>query len=351
MGVKNKISLYWKCQIIGWGLVSLYWLYISLNKHDYPIYLSIFNYILDVVISIVLTHIYRVLNIKYNWNSVGITKLLLILILTVVFLACSFMILMNIKWYFFWNHATQQNLDFFTILSSWDPVLITGLRLMSIWLLSYHLYSYHKRELYISKLNAQLLATAKQAQLDNLLTQLNPHFLFNCMNSIKSLIIENPSSARRAIDLLSDLLRSSLDQKDNELIIIKEELQLVRDYFELEKIRYENRLEYVIDVDPSLETNKIPKFSIQLLAENAIKHGIDKYIDGGAINISILNNNDCIQIDVMNPGKIMRKHSNGIGLKNLKERLHIQFDGKADFTIEEKTKNNVVATILIPRIK
>ncbi|WP_350285788.1 histidine kinase [uncultured Croceitalea sp.] len=259
------------------------------------------------------------------------------------------MILANIKYFLFWNHNVNKDFGFFKTLLYWDPVLITGLRLMSIWLLAYHLYSYHKRELQISKLNSQLVATAKQAQLDNLRAQLNPHFLFNCMNSIKSLVVENPSSARRSIDLLSDLLRSSLDQKDNELIIIKEELQLVRDYFELEKIRYENRLAYVIDVDPLLETNKIPKFSIQLLAENAIKHGVDKYIDGGAINISISLKNDFIRIDVENPGEFMPKHGNGIGLKNLKERLHLQFDGKADFTISERTKKKVVASILIPR--
>ena len=248
------------------------------------------------------------------------------------------MILMNIKWYLFWNPSPEQNVDFFKALWSWDPVLITGLRLMAIWLLAYHLYSYHKRELQISKLNAQLVATAKQAQLDNLLTQLNPHFLFNCMNSIKSLIIENPASARRSIDLLSDLLRSSLDQKDNELIPIKEELQLVRDFFELEKIRYENRLDYNIDIDPVLETYKIPKFSIQLLAENAIKHGIDKYIDGGKINISISVKDDFIHISVTNPGNIISKYNNGIGLKNLEDRLDLQFDGEAHFTIEEKTK-------------
>lgn len=351
MDVKNKISLYWKCQIIGWGLVSLYWLYVSLYEHEAPIFLATVNYVLDVVICISLTHIYRVLAVKYNWGTKAIPKLLLILILSVTLLAFSFMIIANIKYYLFWIHYDDNDFGFFETLLYWDPVLITGLRLMSIWLLAYHLYSYHKRELQISKLNAQLVATAKQAQLDNLLTQLNPHFLFNCMNSIKSLIIENPSSARRAIDLLSDLLRSSLDKKNNDLITIKEELQLVRDYFELEKIRYENRLEYVIDVATFLETNKIPKFSIQLLAENAIKHGIDKHMEGGCINISISIKNNFIQIAIENPGKILQKHKNGIGLKNLKERLHIQFDGKAHFMIAEKAKNKVVATMLIPEMK
>lgn len=349
MAAQNKMSLYWKCQIIGWSLVSIYWLYVSLNRDDYPIYMALINYILDIVISIGLTHTYRTLAVKYQWSAVGIAKLLFILIVSASLLAFSFMIFMNIKWYFFFNYAANQEFGFFNLLFYWDPVLITGLRMMSIWLLAYHLYNYHKRELQISRLNAQLAATAKQAQLDTLRTQLNPHFLFNCMNSIKSLIIENPASARRAIDLLSDLLRSSLDQQDNELILIKEELQLVRDYVELEKIRFENRLEYIIDVDSSLETRRIPKFSIQLLAENAIKHGIDKYIDGGAIHIIISDKHDCIQIVVSNPGKMIRENNKGIGLQNLQERLHLQFDGKAHFTLEENTNNTVVATLLIPK--
>ena len=349
MGLQNKLSLYWKCQIVGWGLVALYWLYVSLHEHNAPISLAILNYVLDVVICISLTHIYRMLAVTYNWGSMAIPKLLLLLILSASLLAFSFMLIANIKYYLFWNHNADKDFGFFITLLYWDPVLITGLRLMSIWLLAYHLYGYHKRELRISKLNSQLVATAKQAQLDNLRAQLNPHFLFNCMNSIKSLVVENPPSARRSIDLLSDLLRSSLDQKDHELIPIKAELELVQDYFELEKIRYEDRLTYTMDVDPTLETHKIPKFSIQLLAENAIKHGIDKYINGGTIEISISITNDVIQIRVTNPGRMLPKQGTGIGLKNLEERLKIQFDGKANFTIEEKPRHKVVATISIPK--
>jgi sensor histidine kinase YesM len=349
MVLKKNISLYWKCQIIGWGLVSFYWLYISLNRDDYSIFIAICNYILDITIGITLTHIYKRLAVRYNWYLLGIKKLLFILIPTILLLAFSYMILVNLKFYYFWEYVANQNFGFVKTLLDWDPVFVTGLRLMSIWLLSYHLYNYHKRELHISKANAQLVTAAKQAQLDSLLTQLNPHFLFNCMNSIKSLIIENPSSARRSIDLLSDLLRSSLDQKDNDLITINEELQLVRDYFELEKIRYENRLEYVINVESRLEANKIPKFSVQLLVENAIKHGIDKYIQGGCISISISSKDDFIQIIVENPGKIMLNPSKGIGLKNLNERLYILFDGKAHFVIEEKAENKVAVTIIIPK--
>ncbi|WP_106795025.1 sensor histidine kinase [Aquimarina sp. Aq78] len=349
MSLKNKISIYWKCQMLGWGLVSLYWLYITVSRDDYSIFFAISNYLLDIAIGILLTHIYRTIALKFDWVSLSLGKLVLKVIPSVILLAFGFMILGNLKWYFFWVRIANQNFGLYQTLFDWDPIFITGLRLMSIWLLSYHLYSYHKREVNTSKLNAQLLTLAKQAQIDNLQAQLNPHFLFNSLNSIKSLIIENPLAARRSIDLLSDLLRSSLHQKDNELVSIKKELLLVEDYFELEKIRLEDRLEYVINLDASLEPFNIPKFSIQLLVENAIKHGIDKYIKGGFVNVSIMKENDFIVIKVENPGKIMMEKSKGIGLENLKERLNIQFDGKAHFSIKEKAKNLITANIKIPQ--
>jgi two-component system LytT family sensor kinase len=114
------------------------------------------------------------------------------------------------------------------------------------------------------------------AQLKNLTAQLNPHFLFNSLNSIKALVVENPESARRAIDLLSDLLRTSLYGREDALISIKNELAMVKDYLELEKMRMEDRLEVDIEVDNELLAVQIPPLCIQTLVENSIKHGIDK---------------------------------------------------------------------------
>ncbi len=349
MVLKNKISLYWKCQILGWGLVSLYWLYITLNRDDYSVFLAVCNYLLDVVICISLTHLYRKVAIRHNWKSLSLGKLLLKAIPSVLALAFGFMLFVNLKWYFFWEIITGQNFGFYNTLFIWDPVFITGLRLMSIWVLAYHLYNYHNREVNTLKLNAELSTMAKQAQLDNLLAQLNPHFLFNSLNSIKSLIVENPSSARRAIDLLSDLLRFSLNRKDSELITVEEELLLVNDYLELEKIRYENRLSFAFDISESSKVQKVPKFSIQLLVENAIKHGIDKFRKGGEIDITVLDDDNFITINVENPGTITENVSKGIGLENLKKRLLIQFNGDANFSIQQKSINLVATTIQIPK--
>ena len=343
------ISLYWKCQLIGWGLVSIYWAYIVYTRDNYGVFYTLLNYVFDVFIGIFLTHIYRAFILKSNKNSIEFKKLLLKIVPSIIILAVFFMFLANLKWYYYWVVLEGKELNLLTQLFYWDPVLITGIRLMSIWLLAYHLYHYYINQIAITKANTQLSIIAKQAQLDNLSAQLNPHFLFNSLNSIKSLVIENPSIARRAIDLLSDLLRSSLYEKDKNLITIKEELSLVEDYIELEKMRFEERLQLKIKVDKTLNNFKIPTLSIQLLLENAIKHGIDPKVEGGIVDLNIVSDKNNIIITVQNPGRLKNnKKSSGLGLKNLQERLAIQYKGKATFSLTQIDKESVSAIITVP---
>ncbi len=351
---KNKkfnFSLYWKCQLTGWGLVSIYWAYTVYTRDNYGVFYTLLNYVADVAIGIVLTHRYRSFAIKANWSSLPIKKLLLRVVPIVLLLAFLYMEINNLKWHGFMLFFFDKEFDVLTTLLYWDPILITGLRLMSIWVLAYHLYHYYQREVKTAKENARLSLVAKQAQLDNLSAQLNPHFLFNSLNSIKSLVIENPNNARRAIDLLSDLLRSSLYEKDKDLITIKEELSLVQDYIELEKMRFEERLQLDVKVDQSLNSFKIPTLSIQLLVENAIKHGIDSKVEGGIVHLRIEKNKYIVQITVLNPGRLNSKlKASGLGLKNLQERLAIQYKGKATFKLTEIDKTVVAAVITLPII-
>jgi two-component system LytT family sensor kinase len=345
------LSLYWKCQFTGWGLVSVYWAYTVYIRDNYGVFYTLLNYVVDISVGIFLTHMYREFALKANWSSLRIKQLLIRVIPSILLLAIVYVVICNIKWYLFWIVIVDKHVSFLESIIYWDPILLTGLRLMSIWILAYHLYHYYQKEVVTAKDNAKLSLIAKQAQLDNLSAQLNPHFLFNSLNSIKSLVIENPVTARRAIDLLSDLLRSSLYEKDKGLITINEELALVRDYIELEKMRFEERLQLEITIDKTLSNFKIPTLSIQLLVENAIKYGIDSKVEGGIINLSIEKNNNIVDISVQNPGTInTNKESSGLGLKNLQERLAIQYKGQATFNLTEIDKELVSARITFPII-
>lgn len=344
----TKISLYWICQLTGWGIVSLYWAYTVYTRDNYGVLYTFLNYLLDASIGILLTHVYRKFALKAGWKQLSIKKLLVSAVPEIFLLAVLYMLINNLKWHFFWTVLIGEEKYILESLTFWDPIFITGLRLMSIWILAYHLYHYYQKEVVTAKENAQLSIIAKQAQLDNLSAQLNPHFLFNSLNSIKSLVIENPDTARRAIDLLSDLLRSSLYEKDTDLIPIKEELALVQDYIELEKMRFEERLQLELNIDKSLLNFKIPTLSIQLLIENAIKHGIDLKVGGGAVFLKINKQDGNIYITVENPGVINLDKLVGLGLKNLKKRLEIQYKGKASFSLIAKENDCVVAEIIIP---
>jgi two-component system LytT family sensor kinase len=354
MDIKRKnnsntsISLYWKCQLIGWSIVSVYWAYTVYTRDNYGIFYTLLNYVLDISIGIFLTHMYRRFALKAKWSSLPIKKLLTRLVPAIILLAVLYVLINNLKWYAYWTFIAGEGKNFFEAIIYWDPILLTGLRLMSIWILAYHLYHYYQKEVVTAKENAQLSLIAKQAQLDNLSAQLNPHFLFNSLNSIKSLVIENPNVARRAIDLLSDLLRSSLYEKDKDLIPINEELSLVKDYIELEKMRFEERLQLKTNIDEGVINYKIPTLSIQLLVENAIKHGIDLNVGGGAVFLNVKKKDSNIYITVENPGVINQNKSVGLGLKNLKKRLEIQYKGMASFSLTENENNHVCAEIIIP---
>lgn len=345
---KKSSNLYWLCQLLGWGFVSIYWAYTVYTRDSYSVFYTFLNYVLDIAIGIFLTHCYRLFALKNKWNDLSIKQLLRRVIPSVVVLAILYVLLNNLKWYFFWTEIMVQERDFWKAILFWDPILLTGLRLMSIWILAYHLYHYYLKEVATAKENAQLSILTKQIQLDNLSAQLNPHFLFNSLNSIKSLVEENPSKARRAIDLLSDLLRSSLYEKDEDLISIQKELELVKDYVELEKLRFEERLSLNINLDESLKQYKIPTLSIQLLIENAIKHGIDKLIKGGTVFLEISISNKKVIIKVLNPGKLTSKKSKGVGLKNLKERLTLQYKTDASLYLRQISDDRVEAQLILP---
>lgn len=342
-------KLYWQCQLGGWGAVSIFWLYIALFRDNYEIPHALFNYLLDLSICIALTHAYRVLALHGKWNELNIKKLIWKVIPALIILSVLFMVFMNLKMSSFHYLVNGKN-HFLRNTLVWNPVLITGLRHMSIWLLAYHLYHFYQREVLTAQMNAQLTLVAKQAQFANLSAQLNPHFLFNSLNSIKALIIENPKTARRAVDLLSDILRSSLYDKRQTTVALEDEMALVKDYLELEKLRFEERLRITIEVDQQLNNIQILPFSIQLLAENALKHGIDKQLEGGELYISATKNINKAVIVIKNPGEFRATNNKGLGLKNLKDRLQLKYKAEAQLKVEEIAHETVLATLTLPII-
>ena len=225
---------------------------------------------------------------------------------------------------------------------------VESIRYVGLWFLFYHLLISNHIAQYKELALAQSEASLKSAELANLKNQLNPHFLFNAINSIKALTISDPNLARNALTELSQLLRTSLTVGNEQLVSLESEISFVKDYLFLEKLRYENRLHYFFEIDKNTLSVRIPPMSLQLLVENAIKHGIGQSKAGGDIIIKteFINGNNFL-LTVTNSGKLMAEHSStGVGIENLEKRLFLNFQDKAKFSVCEK-KNHVIASISI----
>lgn len=195
---------------------------------------------------------------------------------------------------------------------------------------------------------AELNATLRQAQLNTLKGQINPHFMFNSLNNIRGLMLEDVEKSRDMLTKLSEMLRYSLTKNNVNAIKLEEELDMVDNYIALSKIQFEERLEFIGHIDKTTLDLKIPPMIIQLLVENATKHGIANLKSGGVIKLITEKSSDTLIIKVVNTGKLrITKGSTQLGLKNIRQRLRLLYGTHASFTLNEEGEE-VFATIKIP---
>ncbi len=200
-------------------------------------------------------------------------------------------------------------------------------------------------------LNLELRAAKTEIELNSLKSQMNPHFMFNSMNSIRALVDENPEKAKQAITMLSGILRNNLTLGRFQTVLLRDEIDLVDKYLSLEKIRFEERLNVTYDIAPSSLLCSLPPFVLQTIVENAVKHGISKRMQGGSILIASSLNNDELIVIVRNSGAFIPENGqSGIGLSNTKSRLEMIYGGKAGLTIEARA-DEVIVNLSIPNRK
>jgi two-component system, LytTR family, sensor kinase len=206
---------------------------------------------------------------------------------------------------------------------TWD-VYIPGLIYIILFGI-FHIYSFYVELENKKATEALLKEAALKSELSAIKAQLNPHFLYNTFNSINASIPPHLEETREMIASLSDLFRYLLKSSKEETVELREELDFIKKYLSLEKSRFEDRLNIVIDVDPSLLTTKIPSMILQPLIENAVKHGISPLLEGGTITILVKRKLDKIYYEISDTGiGISNKEdfwNKGIGLTNTKLRL------------------------------
>lgn len=287
------------------------------------------------VLGVLISYSIRVVFRRFEWMETGwlyFPRVLLSVILGGIVMA----FFVNIPYYLLGGRQ-DYNLVADTILLS---VLIL------LWMIVFSIIQFANKSKDQELSNAQLVSEKNEIELQVLRSQLNPHFLFNSLNTVRALVDIDPESAKTGISRLATLLRKSLISGKKNLITLKEELEIVSEYIELEKIRFEERVRVVISHDEKLDNVNIPPFIIQTLVENAMKHGITKLIEGGTITLTTTRRESTVFIRIENDGKLASTTDTGVGLENTIRRLELEYKGKASFALYE-TPTTVVAEIEI----
>ncbi|ATE70819.1 sensor histidine kinase [Lysobacter capsici] len=202
------------------------------------------------------------------------------------------------------------------------------------------------REGEIARLNAESLRNA--FELDALRARLNPHFVFNALNNLRALINEDTERARELVTRLSNTLRHALDHSQREQASLAEELAVVEDYLAVEAVHYEDRLRVQRDIDANALSARLPPMALQLLVENAVKHGIACTPGGGELSVRAHCENAALHIEVGNPGRIDPEPARrGVGLAYLRTRL--AHGGNAGRFELKQRGNRVIAQLEIPQ--
>lgn len=222
----------------------------------------------------------------------------------------------------------------------WHSVLVfratAGILIYCMMILIYYLFLSASRLAEKATRQAQLETQVREGELKMLRAQINPHFLFNSLNSVSSLTVTNPLKAREMIVKLSDFMRYSLSSRNEQPVTLGNEMESLRLYLQIEKVRFGERLTIVEEISPDCLPALMPGMLLQPLYENAVKHGVYESTEEVVIKTTAKKEDETVVITVTNnvdTDSVVTKKGAGIGLKNVSSRLELFFGDKADLTV------------------
>jgi sensor histidine kinase YesM len=349
----SRNTRYWLFQLGGWGLFALINIFFAysferLQTHEERIMmygrLTVF-----VSTGLVFSHLMRYVIIGLNVLQKRLERQLINFVLITLFFALAASTLENLLLMQFnlqsKNEREFKDNFFLLILSGAFSLFI----LFFIWNLIYFMYHFITKSQRQQLDTLKLEALVKELELKTIKAHINPHFIFNALNSIRALIDENPGRARNAITELSNILRSSMQTEKLEAVPFERELNIVKDYLALENMRFEDRLKVEYEIDEDTLDQPVPPMMLQTLVENAIKHGISKQVTGGVVKIISDYKENFHELAVQNTGKLNGAlKESGFGLPSTLDRLSLLYGEKAKFSIKQLTPEIVEAKVLIP---
>ncbi len=345
--------LYVLCQTAGWTAWTL--AYVGLGQLQRQLTSNeILVSVATNLIGWLLTHLFRIFINARGWKQLGWSALLWRISVAAVVLGTMWTVAAAPLFRYCYTGTLPVNITLPVLLvySVFNAACIVFI--WAIFYFGYHIYDRYRRS---EVERAQLAATVKEAELRALKSQVNPHFIFNSLNSLRALIDEDPARARQSVTQLANLLRYSLQSGQLETVPFEEELRIVSDYLALEQVRHEERLRVRLDVAPETLGLPIPPMLLQTLVENAVKYGISARPEGGEIAIIARRVGGALSIQVTNPGTLaapsqapVRESSTGVGLRNAAERLRLLFGEQATLRLRAEAPALVVAEASVPLI-
>jgi sensor histidine kinase YesM len=343
--MKLRSTAYWGCQVLGWGAWTAFGMTIAASQRALRPGVVI-GFALFFGYSIALTHLLRREIRRRQWMTLPARQLIPRMALTAVLTGAVLTGLVSGLGWILARGALE-------ISGPADLLLMIGNMTFatSIWITLYVAISGMRRYREASRNALRLQLALREAELRALAAQVNPHFLFNCLNTIRGMIVENPAQAQDMITQLANILRYNLQQDRSHTVPLERELEIVSDYLALESARFEERLRVEFAIDPAAVRCAVPSMLLQTLVENALKHGFAKLASGGDLVIRAAFEGGALKLRVENPGHLGEPAAGAtqVGLKNARERLRLLYGDGASLELANGEGGRVTATVLIPR--
>jgi len=333
---------YLACQIGGWGLYGLLGVALGYG-FGFASPRMMATTLLGTLAGALISHRWRGTLLSRGWLSLDFRRLLPRLVLGVLVTALAAELAVWAIGLFVTRAYTLSGSTAGIMLSTSFNWIFTMLLWTAIYVGAHAFARWRHSE--IQRLRLEVLA--RDAQLDALHAQIQPHFLFNAMNVLRALIPEDPARARDLVTELSDLLRYALQAGRRERVPLEEELGIVESYLRIEQARFEQRLRWRIDADAAVRALPLPPMLLQTLVENAVKHGIATSTEGGEVAVSARREGGQVRLRVTNPGRLGARGGTRIGLANARERLRLLYGERASLTLEE-AGGRVAAEVVYP---
>jgi LytS/YehU family sensor histidine kinase len=344
--MKGRNAAYWTCQVLGWGAYSAIALWATARQIGWRPSL-VTGYLLYFFYSIALTHLLRREIQRRQWLGLPLSRALPRLAGASVLVGTvqTFLVVAV-------SRALEGQLG---VLGQLRNVLgaLGGINSVTAgWTVLYVAITSTRRYREARHHTLQLQLALREAELRALEAQVNPHFLFNCLNAIRGLITEDAARAQDMITRLANILRYNLQRDRPHTVPLAKEVEIVSDYLALEKIRFEDRLRVQLDISPAAAEVPVPAMLLQTLVENALKHGLADLPLGGELSVRAAVGPEGLVIEVENSGELAepRPDSTQVGLSNARERLRVLYGGRASLQLAKREGGRVAATVLIPRM-